>query len=381
MPASFASSRVQYLDNLKWLMIVLVIFVHAGVTYSGSGSWYYVENTHPDLLTWLTITPFLSFTQAYFMGFLFFIAGVFVPASLERRGVKGFLGERLFRLGVPLLVYIVVINPFIDYCLTGLLAGNPRPPLGEYFARGVSSPAFLGGTGPLWFAEVLFLFSAVYALLRPAAGRLPVPKSLSPRLLVVAVCVIAAAAFAVRIFLPIGSSVANLQLCFFPGYVALFVAGTWAGRADWLSKLPRRYGPVCLVVAVVGGLAIFAGVMLSGGALTDGIGPYMGGLHWQAAAYAFWESFFCVFFSAGLLAFGKYRLNGAGALARFMARSSFGVYVFHAPILITISLLMRPFGFHPLVKFLLAGSATVVVSFLFSGFVLARIPGVRKIFR
>jgi surface polysaccharide O-acyltransferase-like enzyme len=381
MPAPSESSRVFYLDNLKWLMIVLVIFLHAGVTYSGSGSWYYVENAHPDLLTWLTLAPFLSFTQAYFMGFLFFIAGVFVPASLERRGTKGFLGERLFRLGLPLLFYIVIISPFIDYCLTGLLAGNPRPPFGEYLARGFLSRSFLGGTGPLWFAETLLLFSACYALLRPIVRRWPVPQSLSPRLLVVAVCVISAVAFAIRIFLPIGSSVANLQFCFFPGYVALFVAGTWAGRADWLSKLPRRYGPVCLIVAVAGGLAIFGSVMLLGGALTDGIGPYMGGLHWQAAAYAFWESFFCVFFCAGLLAFGKYRLNGNGGLSRFMARSSFGVYVFHAPILIAITLLMRPIGFHPLVKFLLAGSATVVVSFLFSGFVLARIPGIRRIFR
>lgn len=379
MPAS--PSRVQYLDNLKWLMIVLVVFVHAAVTYSGSGSWYYVENAAPDLATWLTLVPFQSFTQAYFMGFLFFIAGAFVPASLDRRGTKGFLGERLFRLGAPLLFYMVIINPFIDYCLTGLLAGNPRPPLGEYLVRGVASLAFLGGTGPLWFAETLLLFSVCYAMARPVFRRLPVPERISPRLLVALVFAIAAVAFAVRTVLPIGTSVANLQICFFPGYVALFVAGTWAGRADWLSKLSRRFGRVCLAVAVAGGVAIFAIVMLSGGALTDGVGPYMGGFHWQAAAYALWESFFCVFFSAGLLALGKYRLDSGGAFSRFMARSSFGVYVFHAPILIAISLLMRPLGFHPLVKFLVAGSATVVVSFLFSGFVLARIPGIRRIFR
>jgi glucans biosynthesis protein C len=34
-------NRLAYIDNLKALTIILVIIVHAAVTYSGIGSWYH----------------------------------------------------------------------------------------------------------------------------------------------------------------------------------------------------------------------------------------------------------------------------------------------------------------------------------------------------
>jgi hypothetical protein len=40
--------RALYIDNLRLLVIVLVVSIHLAVTVSGFGSWYYVYGTHLD---------------------------------------------------------------------------------------------------------------------------------------------------------------------------------------------------------------------------------------------------------------------------------------------------------------------------------------------
>ena len=41
-------TRLHFLDNIRWLMIVLVVLVHAAVTYSNLGDWYYRELVELD---------------------------------------------------------------------------------------------------------------------------------------------------------------------------------------------------------------------------------------------------------------------------------------------------------------------------------------------
>lgn len=37
--------RLYYFDNLKILMVIFVVVMHAAVTYSGNGRWYYNERS------------------------------------------------------------------------------------------------------------------------------------------------------------------------------------------------------------------------------------------------------------------------------------------------------------------------------------------------
>ena len=93
--------RLSYLDNIRSLVIVFVIVVHSAVTYSGFGSWYYVESFPEQLSVFeMIFFGFLqSFLQAWDMGLLFFIAGLFASMALEKRGSFAFIKERTFRLG------------------------------------------------------------------------------------------------------------------------------------------------------------------------------------------------------------------------------------------------------------------------------------------
>lgn len=92
-------------------MIVLVISHHAAVTYSHVGGWYYMDPGKPSLVTGLLLATFETFNQAYFMGFLFLIAGYFVPRAYDSKGPRRFLRDRVLRLGVPSLLFMLVIHP------------------------------------------------------------------------------------------------------------------------------------------------------------------------------------------------------------------------------------------------------------------------------
>ncbi|HEU0039615.1 MAG TPA: acyltransferase family protein, partial [Verrucomicrobiae bacterium] len=109
--------RIAWIDNLRTLLIVLVVNMHACVTYSHVGSWYRMENPEPALPAKMAFILWQGHLQAFFMGLLFFLAGVFAHPSLERRGPGAFLHERARRLGLPSLLFMLLVHPFMVYVL------------------------------------------------------------------------------------------------------------------------------------------------------------------------------------------------------------------------------------------------------------------------
>lgn len=73
-----------FVDNLRWIMIILVISMHAADTYSPLGNWYLVDRTKLGMPPLLVFAAWQMYLQAFFMGLLFFIAGYFVPSSFDR---------------------------------------------------------------------------------------------------------------------------------------------------------------------------------------------------------------------------------------------------------------------------------------------------------
>ncbi len=377
------SNRLHYIDNIRWLMIVFVIMIHAAVTYSGLGSWYYTEPVRLDTASFAIFGIFISFTQAYFMGLLFFIAGYFVPGAFDRKGFGKFLGDRTVRLGIPTLIYIILINTAIIYYILAFQWNTPRPPLGQFFLDYILSLNFLSGTGPMWFALALLIFSAVYAIIRHFSShrekpqnyeRLPGHMAIIGLGLLISICT-----FSVRLVQPIGTSIMNMQLCFFPQYIALFIIGIIAYRRNWLARIPYSFGVVWFKVAIIGGSIFWLAILILGGGISGDLSKYTGGLTWQSAAYASWESFFCIGIGLGLIVLFRERFDWQGRFERFMSQNSFAVYVFHAPILIMVTLALREFTWHPLFKFAIASAISVTLCFLASNFVLRRIPLLKRI--
>lgn len=381
-----------YIDNIRWLMIIFVVLTHAAVTYSGLGSWYYKEPANLDILSFAIFGIYQSFTQAYSMGLLFLIAGYFVPRSFDHKGFYKFLSDRAIRLGVPTLIYMLLINTIIIYYILAFSWESLRPPLGQFLANYILSLNFLSGSGPMWFALALLIFSTAYAairLIQPAAsfsytpsapenlqldGKLPGHQAVAGLIVLITICT-----FFVRIVQPIGTNIMNMQLCFFSQYVILFSVGIIAYRKNWFLRIPYSFGTIWFKIAIIGGSIFWLAILILGGGISGDLSSYSGGLHWQSAAYSFWESFFCVGIGLGLIVLFRERFNWQGDFERFMSANYFSVYVFHAPILILVTLALRDLHWHPLLKFVIASSIAVPLCFLTSHLVLRRIPLLKNV--
>jgi surface polysaccharide O-acyltransferase-like enzyme len=385
-----AKPRMAWVDNIRWTVIIMVVLVHACVTYSGLGSWYYKEPAVLDIGEKLVFWMYSIFSQAFFMGLLFFVAAAFVPASYDKKGFGRFIGERALRLGVPALIFMLILDPITNLIRdmgTGHFVSWSTA-LGRYPGY-IASGSFLGSTGPLWFAVALLIFSVIYALVRlvgSLAKKTERPKpevTLTPKALHIAAAVIMAAialgSFLVRLVQPMGTSVSNMQLCFFPSYIVLFVVGVWAGRRGLLTKLPRQAGMLWLKLAFIIGVPAWLLLLGLGGALSGSEQTYLGGMHWQAAGYSAWEAFFCVSVSIGLLTLYRERANVRNTGTGLLADTSFGVYTFHAPILVGVSVLLRAFALYPLAKAVLVAAIAFGLTLGFT-WVVRKVPGLKKVF-
>ncbi len=390
-----AKPRLDWIDNLRWLVIVLVVLVHVCVTYSGLGGWYYKEEASLDLAAVIVFFAFELFSQAFFMGFLFLLAGYFVPAAYDRKGAGRFALDRLVRLGGPTLAFMFVLHPLTEFIKKAFL----QPPLRladipAFYRWYVGNLVFFRETGPLWFALALLVFCLVYAAARRLAEAFGVRPQDRPRtarpgrlwraapshgLVAALIAVLACASFLMRLVQPIGSNWYNMQLCFFPQYLILFSLGLWARRSGFLTSVPYRFGLRWFRLALAIGIPAWLLLLAGGGALAGGEEAFAGGLRWQAAAYALWEAFFCVGLCLGLIVLYRERANLRGRLSGFLADNNFGVYVFHTPILVAVSLVLRPLAYHPLAKALVVGALTLPACFLFAALV-RRVPGLRRLF-
>jgi fucose 4-O-acetylase-like acetyltransferase len=368
-----APARLIYIDNIRWVMIMLVLSMHAAVTYSGHGSWYYNEPAHLGVAQDLTFLTYQEFLQSFFMGFLFFIAGYFVPGAYDKKGPAAFLRDRAWRLGLPSLLFIFVLQPLTCYYAAGLWDTTHGGFFGAY-ARYITQGRFLSGSGPLWFCVALLFFCAVYAFCRRFVRQVSRPRSF-PRNAVIAALIgcTAIATFLVRVSWPMGSSFYNMQFCYFAEYIVFFIAGTLAYRRSWLSALPvataKRWG----YIGLLGGLLVWVLDLIFGGGVKNGA-FYDGGWHWQSFGMSLLDALAGTGISLGILGLFQKKFDRQGRLAAFFSANAFAVYIFHTPVLIVITRLMTNLHWLPLLKFLLATVLCIIVTYAVCALVLRRLP-------
>ena len=364
---SRTTSRLLFVDNIRVLLTILVLLFHLMITYAGTGSWYYTEGRE-DFITGALGAWFLTVNQAYFMGLFLLISAYFVPGSYDRKGAGRFLKDRLIRLGIPLALYSWIIRPLLAY-LDPVRFPGPRPPFWSFLTEGYFREEAVFGSGPLWFIETLLIFSLVYVLWRLLARPRPAERAVEPRFpisgfIALFALLLGVAGFLIRLGLPAGWNFVplNLQFPFFAQYIALFVIGLIAYRRNWLLSLPDRVGRLWLGIA---GLMIllFWPLVLGGGALDKGLDPFRGGWHWQALAYALWESFLCLSMCIGLIyAFRRYA-DRQGRLTRFLSRNAYTAYLIHEVVIIALAYAVRDVALYPLLKWGLVALVAVPLCF------------------
>jgi surface polysaccharide O-acyltransferase-like enzyme len=374
--------RLEFIDNLRWVMICLVVGMHAAVTYSHLGSWYFMEDPKPKQLELVVFAAFQMFLQAFFMGLLFLIAGYFVPGAFDRKGVGHFLRDRSVRLGVPSLLYMLFIQPLTVYWLLRDFADHSRPPLTRAYIPYLVSGRFFGGSGPMWFAVALLGFSLMYCGYRVINRKASQPYAEAPLPTYAQVTGLALlmglSTFLIRTVQPMGTNILNMQLCFFSQYILMFSLGICAWHRDWLQRIPFQFGIRWLTLVLTVGSLIWAGIIIAV-ITTHTEDRLSGGWSWQSTALCFWESFFCVGACLGLIVLFRDRFNRQGKIARWLSDNAFAVYVFHPPFLIAVTLFLRGFDAPKLVKFFCASVLGLAVTYLAGSLVLRRIPLLKRV--
>jgi glucan biosynthesis protein C len=363
-----ATGRLVFVDNIRVLLTILVILFHLMITYAGTGDWYYTEDRQ-DLITGALGAWFLAVNQAYFMGLFLLISAYFVPGSYDRKGAGRFLKDRLIRLGIPLALYSWIIRPMLVY-LDPVKSPSPRPPFWDFLTGHYFVDQAILGSGPLWFIEILLLFSALYALwrllARPRSTAASAVESRFPssgRIALTAL-LMGIAGFLVRLGLPMGWNleVLNLQFPFFVQYIVLFVLGLIAYRRNWLLGLPDRVGRLWLGIA--GGLILlFWLLLLGGGAIDQGFDAFGGGWHWQALAYALWESYLCLAMCIGLIYLYRRYGDRQGRMMRFLSRNAYTAYLIHEVLIVMLGYAARDLMVYPLLKWVLVALAALPLCF------------------
>jgi glucans biosynthesis protein C len=372
------ANRLLFVDNIRWTMIILVLSMHASDTYSPFGNWYYAEHPHVSFATALTFGIYQSFLQAFFMGLLFFIAGCFAATSLRRKGPSKFARERLVRLGLSTLLYMLAIGPLTQYFLSHTWG------TGGFFFQWklhIEDGQILSETGPMWFAAVLLCFCLLYAV---AASAKPTttpsdPGLPAPHTVIGLIAAMTVASFLLRIPLPETVSILNVHPGDFPQYILMFAAGIVAGRRGWLEAAPIRLGAAWALALLTASFGFFPALLYFGGALEGDTTRYPGGANLVSLFKCLWESMVCVGMTFGLYALFKRYFARQGEVTRFLADNAFAVYLVHPPIIIALALGMRGLNAPALVKAALLTLAAAVATYAFSAIILRRLPALGRI--
>jgi glucan biosynthesis protein C len=154
----------------KVLLVSGVVVGHATMAWTGIGTWVLDEPpVREPLLSLLTLVAALG--ALFAVPAFSFVAGVFTPRSLRRKGLRRFLVGRALRLGLPMVFYIILLSPIIEYADPDAAGWDGG--FGAFTLHIWWPPA----PGPTWFLGVLLVFSFGYAIVRAAIPSRPAKES------------------------------------------------------------------------------------------------------------------------------------------------------------------------------------------------------------
>src|SRR5208283_5844610 len=105
-----STDRIYFLDNLRYIIILLVIFLHASWGYMPDPR-RYVQEPQTNLFCSIVVIVL----DVFLMPMLFFIAGYFALPTIQKRGALHFLRKKWIRLGYPFILLSLFWSPILSY--------------------------------------------------------------------------------------------------------------------------------------------------------------------------------------------------------------------------------------------------------------------------
>ncbi|UAM98692.1 acyltransferase family protein [Polaribacter litorisediminis] len=169
------TERIHALDSLRAIMMILGIVLHSALNYV---TW---DNTDgwglKDVNAMHASNDFIfSFIHTYRMQLFFVIAGFFGSMLFYERAPLKMIKNRVARLLLPFLVFVMLLRPILVFCWTyskSTFAGNEAP-LADALAKFSSFSTFIPErTFHLWFLYHLIIITCVSVALGFLFKKLP----------------------------------------------------------------------------------------------------------------------------------------------------------------------------------------------------------------
>jgi fucose 4-O-acetylase-like acetyltransferase len=148
-------NRIHWMDNLRTIIIALVVLYHAGGVYESAGlwGWFWIVDD-PD--TWMASGIFGIMFDTFVMPTIFLISGYLAAASFKGKDAWGFIKGKAKRLLLPWVLALATLIPL--YKVFFLYSrGLPQENWTTYFH--INGP---NGMIWLWFLPLLFVFNLIY---------------------------------------------------------------------------------------------------------------------------------------------------------------------------------------------------------------------------
>jgi acyltransferase-like protein len=282
--------------------------------------------------------------------------------------------DRLLRLGIPLLAFLLLLRPI-------LLAGLYPKIRALAAEQGADLPYWLfylvtWDPGPMWFVEVLLLFSALYVLYRNYSRGNSAAQRSDPALaggwapgrgaILGFALALAVVTYLWRFIVPLGQYWPLVGLptpAYLPQYASLYLIGLLAYRRGWLQALSGAAGRFGLAMAVVASAVLLPLIAQADLNLCVGHGA------WQSMVQALWESLFAVGVIVALLVLFRERLNVQGWPGRILYEQAYAVYIIHPLVLVGLGYAFAWLKAIAVVKFAIVATLALPLCWTFAYFI------------
>lgn len=371
-PQQAAVTRLHFLDHLRAAVIVLVVILHASMTYMAYPPlwWYVIEPENGLLFTTLVLALDVPIMQI-----LFFIAGFFAYPSLVRYGTVGFMRQKLVRIGLPWVVGVVFLAPLVTYLIpyTRGLAGSYLDFwTGDFWTLYYQQSVY-------WFLGVLLLLfaglAAVYHFEPGMQGlerRAVVPDR---RLFVTFWALTTMWFFASSLLMPADSWINVLKLVVFQParlmlYAGYFMLGIYADRRGWFRDGGYQPAPDNWVVLALASGTFYLALRL-----------YIpgDGLWWLLAQAGLFNAF-CLSMLMASVAFFQRQVNRPTRVWSSLSRNAYSIYYVHPLVLYPLAMVFLSVQLTIFLEVPLLVTMTVLICWAIGALVLTRLPVLRDIF-
>jgi surface polysaccharide O-acyltransferase-like enzyme len=306
--------RKHWIDNLRWVTVLLVLFYHVIYFYNNKGVFGGIGG-FGDGPQYQDVVMYILYP--WFMPILFILAGISARYALENHSAKEWFKARTRKLLVPGTIGLFVFHWMVGYFNTvvasreGVFDGIPA--IAKYFIMAFS------GIGPLWFIQVLWLLCLVLLLIRKLdkndrfwnwcgkAGRVPI----------ILLGILFWAGEHTLIRNPRPESLDGLLNLYKPiFYLIPFLMGYFVFSHDEVQeRLEKVWGPL-LICAAISGIILIATTFGQDNTSPEYLGSPLNTLYGWLMCLA-------------MMAWFKAKFDYTGKFAGYMTKSSFGIYIVH----------------------------------------------------